>query len=383
VTPPRRSVLFPLMAGALVALLAALWAGLVRIGWPWPPLVSTLPALHGPLMVSGFLGTVIALERASAIRRPWAFVAPALTALGGLALLFGVGGRWGPALFTSGGVVLILAYAVILSRQPSLFGGTMALGAFMWALGSALWFSGWAVPVVVMWWAGFLVLTVAGERFELGRVMRPPLIARRLFRLAVYVIVIGLAVTLLDGGVAGRWHDLGARVCGAGLVALAAWLARYDVARITVRQTGLARFVAICLLTGYAWLAAGGLLTMVYGGVLAGPSYDALLHAVFVGFVLSMIFGHAPIVMPALLGRLPVYHPGLYGHVALVHASLALRVIGDLAGWPTLRQWGGLLNAVALLVFIAATAVVVGRRMGEPDLGPVGGAGTGGSLTGG
>lgn len=55
---------FPLMGLGMLALLAALWAGLVRLGWGLPPLRPTLPIAHGPLMVSGFLGTLISLERA-------------------------------------------------------------------------------------------------------------------------------------------------------------------------------------------------------------------------------------------------------------------------------------------------------------------------------
>jgi len=43
------------MALAMAALLAGLWAGLVRIGWAWPALRPTLPISHGPLMISGFL----------------------------------------------------------------------------------------------------------------------------------------------------------------------------------------------------------------------------------------------------------------------------------------------------------------------------------------
>lgn len=54
----------PLMAVVLFALLAALWGGLLRLGWRWPALRPVLPVAHGPLMVSGFLGTLIGLERA-------------------------------------------------------------------------------------------------------------------------------------------------------------------------------------------------------------------------------------------------------------------------------------------------------------------------------
>ena len=34
----------------------------------------------------------------------------------------------------------------------------------------------------------------------------------------------------------------------------------------------------------------------------AGPRYDAMLHSIFLGFVFSMIFAHAPIILPTITG---------------------------------------------------------------------------------
>jgi nitrite reductase (NO-forming) len=45
----------------------------------------------------------------------------------------------------------------------------------------------------------------------------------------------------------------GNRIAGLGMLALALWLGRFDVARFTVRKAGLSRFIAMCLLAGYAW----------------------------------------------------------------------------------------------------------------------------------
>jgi hypothetical protein len=131
-----------------------------------------------------------------------------------------------------------------------------------------------------------------------------------------------------------------------------------------VHQPGLPRFTAICLLSGYVWLAIGGALAMVYGSVIAGPHYDAVLHAVLLGFVFAMIFGHAPIIFPAVLGLPVPFRPLFYAHVALLHVSVALRLLGDGLAVVPLRQWGGLLNAVAILFFLANTvgAVVHQRR---------------------
>jgi hypothetical protein len=89
-----------------------------------------------------------------------------------------------------------------------------------------------------------------------------------------------------------------------------------------------------------------------------------MLHAVFLGFVFSMIFGHAPIILPALLGVPQVYHPAFYAHLTLLHLTLLARVIGDLDGWPAERQWAGLLNGIVLLLFLGNTARML-RKVGK------------------
>ena len=69
--------------------MAGLDAALLRLNLPAPVTGAHLAALHGPLMLAGFLGTVISLERAVAARRRWAWVAPYAHAVGMLALLAG------------------------------------------------------------------------------------------------------------------------------------------------------------------------------------------------------------------------------------------------------------------------------------------------------
>lgn len=77
-----------------------------------------------------------------------------------------------------------------------------------------------------------------------------------------------------------------------------------------------------------------------------------------------MIFGHAPIIIPALLGVQIAYRPLFYLPLGLLHLSLGLRVAGDLLFWPVIRRWGGLLNETAILLFLILmmVAVVRGRK---------------------
>lgn len=350
---------YPLMGLAMVALLAALWAGLVRLGWNWPPLQQGLPLAHGPLMVSGFLGTLIGLERAVALRERWTYLSPALSGLGGLALVLGVGGEAAPLLITLGSLVFVVVSIAIVRRQPAMYTLAMASGALAWLTGNLLWASGWPVFHIVLWWAGFLILTIAGERLELGRVARLSQGVRLAFLAAAGLFLAGL-VLLLPA------YSPGTRLAGAGMLALVAWLLRYDIARRTVRRPGLPRFAAVCLLSGYLWLGLAGAGSLIYGGVPAGPYYDALLHAIFLGFVFSMIFGHAPIIFPAVLGIPVTFHRFLYAPLVLLHASLLVRVGADLLVLMEPRRWAGLLNGVALLLFIASMAYSVWRAKREP-----------------
>ena len=337
----------PLVALGMLALLTALWGGLVRLGWRWPLPWPTLFIAHGSLMVCGFLGTLIGVERAVALGAFWPYAAPLLTAVGTLALLTGLPA---PPLMTLGSLGLVAIFVVIMRRQCALATATMALGALLWLVGNAGWLVGWPVPQVVPWWSGFLVLTIAGERLELSRLLRLSVLHHGLFLLAVSIFLAGLLLLALG------WAS-GGYVTGVGMVALAWWLLQYDMARRTIRQTGLTRFIAVCLLSGYAWLGVGGVLTWRFAGILAGPYYDAMLHTVFVGFVFAMIFGHAPIILPAILGwTTSPYQPALYVPLLLLHASLLLRVVGDLIGWWPGRQWGGLLNALAVLFFLLTVA---------------------------
>lgn len=348
---------------AAFGLLAGLWAGLLRLGWVLPPLSMRLPAQHGPLMVSGFLGTLISLERAVALSfkengRRLYYVAPLLSGVGMLLLFLNLPPAVPRGLSVLGALGLVLMFVVIYRLQPTTDHAVMGLGALAYLVGNLLWLAGWPLFRIVPWWAGFLVLTIAGERLELSRVLLLTKAARRSFVVIIALFLSGLLLTLLR-------PDPGIRLAGVALIALGAWLLRFDIARRTVRGKGLTRFIAACLLPGYVWLVISGVLWLWYGSsYAAGPVYDALLHTIFVGFVFSMIFGHAPVIVPALLGVTVPYSPLFYGHLALLHISLALRVVGDLIPWLPGRRWGGLLNEVAIVLFLLVTAVAVlnGRR---------------------
>jgi hypothetical protein len=253
-----------------------------------------------------------------------------------------------------GGVAIL---SEIVRREFALHTVTMFLGAVVWLTGNLLWMFGWQIYQVVFFWMAFLVLTIAGERLELSRVLRPSKTQQILFGGIVCVYMAGIVLTLFN-------LQLGTRLSGLGLLLLPLWSLRNDIAWRNVRhKLPLTRYIAWCLALGFVWLGIGGGLSLVFGAQAAGLRYDAALHAVFVGFVISMIFGHAPIIFPAILGVPIIFQPAFYIHLGLLHISLLLRVIADYANLYTLRMWGGLLNEAAIILFIGMTVLSIRKSL--------------------
>jgi len=344
----------PLLILGFVSLASGVLAGLARLGWAVPLPSAQLVLLHGPLMVCGFLGTVIGLERAVALGYRWAYAGPLLTGLGGAALLLGFPLSVGASAMVLGSAVLFTGTTLIMLRQRELFMVTMVLGAASWLAGNLLWLTGTPVPGVVALWINFLVLTIAGERLELSRFLPPSPGAKQIFAVILAVLMAGGILSATGAGIV---------MYGTGLLGLALWLLRQDIARRTVKQQGLTRFIAVCLLSGYAWLAIGSIILLAVGG-LAGVAYDAVLHAILIGFVFSMVFGHAPIIFPAVVRVRMPYHWTFYLPLLVLHASLLIRLAGDGLELHDLRSLGGLLNATALVLFILSTvsSVICGFR---------------------
>lgn len=347
----------PLLIAGFVSLAFGIGTGLMRLGWAVPLPGNGLHAWHGPLMVCGFLGTVIALERAVAIARAWAYLGPLFAALGGLALLAGANWLVGAGLITLASAVLLSASANVLLRQRALFTLTLLLGSACWLIGNLLWLGGFSMMQVAPWWTGFLVLTIAGERLELSRMLPPSPRGQAAFVAIVTLFLAGAATASLS-------LQANVTLLSAALLGLALWLLRQDIARRTIRQNGLTRFIAACLLSGYVWLLAAALIGLGSPQLMPGATYDAFLHAIFVGFVFAMIFGHAPVIFPAVARVKIPYHPTFYLPLIVLHVSLIARVAGDLLAIPHCRNAGGGLNALALGLFILVTlaAVIRGKR---------------------
>ncbi|WEO77074.1 hypothetical protein BJQ94_17245 [Cryobacterium sp. SO2] len=347
-------LVFLLLGG--IALLAGLDGALLLLGLAAPVGSTRLTEVHGPLMVFGFVGTVVVLERAVAVRRGWAYLAPGLLGAGGVALISPLPVVVGQAALVAGSAILLAIYAEIWRKQGSVSTAVQVLGALAGLMATIFWLRGIGIPQLAPLLILYLVLTIAGERLELSRIS--PTVNRH-----AEAWMLGISLTLSFGAVAALvWPVAGYPLLGAGMLALVAWLFRHDIATRMVRSDGLPRYMACCLLAGYGWLLVVGGIWLLRGPVYSGPAYDAMMHAVFLGFVMSMIMAHAPTILPAVLRRPLPYRPVMYLPAALLHGSLLARVLlGDAYGWPVLVQWGGMFNIVAVLLFVAVAVVSVVR----------------------
>jgi len=321
--------------------LVALSTGLARLGIP-VSVATTRAAIHGPLFVLGAFLPLVALERAVALGTRLGYLSPCLALLGGVGLVAEVRSLRAASVLAA--AALTVLNVALWRKQPAAYLLLMLVGSVSLLAGCIAYSLDFAVSDVVLTWLCFFVLTITAERIELARFVAPP---RRAVQ-AVLVLgfaIAGLALLALLGS---AWSI---RPLGALLALMGAWLLRYDLARRTLRQPGLPRYAAFAVLLGAAWLACSGGLIFCLGLPAAGPVYDAALHGVFVGFVLSLVFGHALIVLPAVARMSVPFHALLYVPLAMLHAGLVARWSGDLLGQPLLRQGGGLLNALALMGF--------------------------------
>lgn len=327
-----------------LALALGLWAALWLIGWPIGLPSSGLAAAHGVLMVNGVLASLIGVERAVALERRPFYLAPLLTAFGAIWMALTGDVTIAYDAVTLGAIVLVVLFLEIFRRQPALHTAVQVVGAGCLVGGNLLGGLGRDVPFLIPWWGSFLVLVIAAERLELSRVLRVTLLDRLTFAIPVVLCVAGGLLSLVS-------FAAGFMFVAAGWLLVAAWLLFHDISYRNLSRSGLPRFTAACLLIGYGWLLLGAGVVYGEGGILPGLTYDAALHAVFLGFVLSMIFAHAPIILPAVLGRPLPFHRFLYVPLAVLHASLVVRVYADLAILPTWRTWAGLFNVVAIVLY--------------------------------
>ena len=345
-----------LMVGAGISLLAGLDGALLLLG-VWSPVMSTrLSKWHGPLMVLGFVGTVICLERAVALGHRLAFLVPAVSGLGVIVLLAPLpfdSARAGLALLTLAQLGLLTIYVPLWQRSHDDAIVIQGAGAFCAAGAAALLTTGVHVSQIVGWLACHMILTICGERLELSRLT---MARNRALPALCLAVVAALLVSVVSPAI-------GWRVLGVVLIGLAVWLCRHDVARGGLRRGGQAAYIGTLLMVGYLWLATAGIVCTVQGPPISRSGYDAVVHSLFLGFTMGMILGHAPIILPAVLQVRLEWTTWFWLPAFLLEASLLVRIgIGDGLDRSAAVQAGGTVNVLSLLTLVAVIATHIQPR---------------------
>ncbi|SHN25565.1 hypothetical protein SAMN04488057_11437 [Cyclobacterium lianum] len=342
--------LLPVILGCLIMGIVGGWIRLGYLAFPIPEAA----AHHGLLMVGGFLGALISLERAMVMKhRAWLLV-PLLAVLS-LPLLLGGWPMAGSALLLAASTCLVVLMYIQTLRLSEIHTYIIALGAAAWMLGNFAWIYSGFVPMATGWWMAFLLFTILGERVELNRFLPTPEWAKGIFIAGMVLFGLGLLLP---------FHQWGNSTLGFASVLLAFWLLRFDMARKAAGKPGQFRYTGIGLLTGYLWLALHGL---ILAWMENHPYYyDLYLHTFFLGFTFSMIWAHAPIIIPAVFKvHANIFHPVLWLGWSLFQLSLAGRMI---AAWQEDTYWRklfGILNGwTILLMFMMMATVLLVRVTG-------------------
>ncbi|MEN8238310.1 MAG: hypothetical protein ABFR53_03800 [Actinomycetota bacterium] len=353
----RKTIGLLLAIAAVGGFIVGVWMGLVRLGWSlgFPPSVGA----HGPLLVLAILGTLIGAERAVAIGKPWVWIGPVTSALAAVTIVAGVSVSVSAFLLIVSGGVLVGVFTSVYLVHPATHIAVMGVGAAAFVASAIVLSLEVATPRVVPLLAAFLVITITGERLELAH-----LGVDRAGTIWFIVSIVGVGVGSIA---AGAGLDAGARLAGVAFLSLALWLGRYDIARRTVRLKGSTRYMAVSLLVGYAWLGIAGLFWLYFGLQPATQGYDTGVHAVFLGFVMSMVFGHSIIVIPVFTNLSFPYHKVMWLPLAFLHMSLVIRAYGDIALSFEIKQWGGMLNTIALALFAGVALVTVVKANTSPS----------------
>lgn len=340
----------PFMLFAVINLIAGIWSGLLKIGWNLP--VSTMAVHHGAIMVGGFLTTLIALEKVIPLKKKLGFVVPVMSAL---SLVMVIPGYYQIGLYLlllgSIGLFLIQAYYVYLYPRelPMIL---MGLGAAALIVGNVMLIKLKFYPAAFPWWMGFLLFTITAERLELSRFL--PVTRATKFWLLLFLAGYLVGVTM-------PFHTFGRYLSGVACLLISIWMLRHDIIRIGIRKQGLTQFSSVALLLANVWLMITGLLLLLPEQ--SPYAYDMIVHSFFIGYTLSMIFAHGPIILPGVLGvQGKPFHPILYGGLGLLQLSLVVRLTADAWIKTDWRALSGILSSLAIVVYLGTLAVLVFRH---------------------
>lgn len=352
-----------LVVGALVALLAGLDGAAVFAGLHGPFQDIQFAGIHGLLTVFGFLGTVVALRRAvsaGALKSSagWAYLAPAASVAGTVLILLqaldfpGSGSRLTPAIAWAIAMGALLTIDAFLWREsPATATVIQGLGALAGLVGIILWGIGVPQWIAVPWWLLFLVLAIVGERVKLARASFGDGAAHRVLVESVLAFIV-LGLSFIQPVLIYPFF-------GMALVVLLIDVMLHDAPLKAMDAKGEAKFTATATLAAYAWGILAGILWVLYGPLDFGFPYDAVIHAVTIGFAFSMLMAHAPIIAPAVTGKDVPYSPAMWVIWGILQVGLVTRIAASTHELEWLWRVGGIADIASILAFVIMLVVLV------------------------
>lgn len=339
----------PIVFLAMLCLLAGLEAGLTRIGWNLPVLPITVH--HGAIMIGGFLGTLIALEKIIPLKRKSLYLIPVLNFFS-VVCFFTHHPKTSIYILVISSMALAFVFLYYFLRQRSIIYVLMLLGAICWLTGNILLLTKLFYPLAFPWWTAFALFIIAAERIELMKFLPVSNRNRRAFLFILFCFVIGALFS---------FHGIGNVICGLALMGASLWLIRNDMIGINLKKNGLQKYVGVSLLSGYIAMLLTGLFFLVLSD--QWLTYDAIVHSFFIGFVFSMIFAHGPIMLPGILGISVIsFNRILYLWLALLQTSWLIRVFADVWIAMEIRKISGLLSVIAILGYFVTIIILILRR---------------------
>lgn len=305
-------------------LVVGLAAGLARAGWDASFLPSAGLAFRHGVLLCIWLTALAGLERAHRRGALYA-LCPLALALSGIWMITAPFAR-GPFVLLLLATLLLLVFNIVgaRGRPPEVSTCRIAGSAFL-LVGNALLFPDMPSHVVTSWWLGAALFYLMGLHLE-GRTTVLTAGDRLLFYALIVPALLG---ALLKNYALGsefidpysvtpgmRWG--GDRLLGLVMCAAAAWLFVRD------SSDGWQR---LCTLGGSFFLALAGGLALYTGEILAGPLYQAIVHAFFVGFAFSL-----------LLARFHLNSYLALTALLLLYAALLAWIVGALNGVPALAD---------------------------------------------
>jgi hypothetical protein len=358
---PYRGVM---VLGALCFLLAiaiGIWRIAVTRGFMLPPIPEWLP-VHGEIMLGGFLAALIIFERMIALRVDSLIWVPYVYALSALMMHSG-----NPAVR----VIHIAALAGwilhrwIAFRKFHRWEKPLVESVAFITLTSALMYPGGlaARPEVALQGLAFPIAVIAVERLEMSFLLK---------KINSRLVLIGLIGWCLLWNLA-TWRGIpGLTMMGAITLTLVVMVALHDMAlRVFKKQTdGLHKFLKIALMLSYLWLFFAAVVMTASSQISSAIFKDVQFHLIGLGFIFTMILGHAPLILSAAIGKLPPKKAPIIPFVIFQAATL-LRITGDFSLWKSTALWqwsgwmSGLIHAIAFFCYVATLFLSIKRAERE------------------